>query len=230
MNNNNLIPLAIVVAGIFIAGAIFVNTKGDNGDTPTPDGNGDTPEITMAPITAEDHILGNPDADIVIVEYSDLECPFCKAFHATMNQVMDEYGKDGRVAWVYRHFPLTSLHPKAQKEAEATECAAELGGNQGFWDFTNKIYDVTPSNNGLNLDLLPELAEEVGLDKVAFEACLESGKYEDKVKAQFDDARKAGASGTPYNLFVIGEDIIPLEGAVPFEQLKGIIDQTLLTL
>src|SRR6185436_7093141 len=84
--------------------------------------------VEMEPVTEKDHILGNPNAEVIMVEYSDLECPFCKEFHSTLRRVMNEYGKDGKVAWVYRHFPIDSLHPKARKEAEATECAAELGG------------------------------------------------------------------------------------------------------
>ncbi len=78
-----------------------------------------------------DHIRGNPDAPVTLVEYSDFECPFCKRFHPTVKRIVDEYG--GRVRWVYRHFPLDEIHPvKARREAAAAECAAELGGNDAF--------------------------------------------------------------------------------------------------
>ena len=110
--------------------------------------------FTLDPVTPADHILGNPNAEVFIVEYSDLECPFCKQFHKSMLEIMSEYGAEGKVAWVYRHFPLDQLHSKARKEAEATECATELGGNDAFWEYTNKIFEITPSNNGLNLELL----------------------------------------------------------------------------
>ena len=102
--------------------------------------------INLKPISAEDHILGKLDAPIIIVEYSDLECPFCKVFHRTMHEVMDKYGKDNKVAWIYRQFPIDSLHSKARKEAEATECANELGGNDGFWKFTDEVFGTTNSN------------------------------------------------------------------------------------
>ena len=122
--NNLMIPGAIVIAGIIIAGAVFASSGGGGGNAPVAN-NGNQPpaevEINIKPVSASDHILGNPNADIVIVEFSDLECPFCKNFHITMQQIMEDFGKDGRVAWVYRHFPLTQLHPKAQVEAEATE-------------------------------------------------------------------------------------------------------------
>lgn len=99
-----------------------------------------------------DHLRGDPKASVKVVEFSDLECPFCKRFHLTMQQLMEGYS--GKVAWVYRHFPLDSLHPKARKEAEASECAAELGGNDGFWAYIDKLFEITPSNNGLDPNLL----------------------------------------------------------------------------
>ncbi len=109
-------------------------------------------EVKIRPVSESDHILGNIDAKIIIVEYSDLECPFCKVFHSTMHQVVKEYS--GEVAWVYRHFPIVGLHPKAFREAEATECAWEQGGNEVFWKYTDKLFEVTPSNNGLEESLL----------------------------------------------------------------------------
>lgn len=120
-------------------------------------------EITLNEITQNDHIRGSVDSPVKIVEYSDLECPFCKRHHDTMKEVINKYGED-KVAWIYRHLPLASLHSKAPKEAEATECAAELGGNDGFWKLTDKIFEVTPANNGLDLEILPSLAYEVGLE------------------------------------------------------------------
>src|SRR3989344_9114839 len=106
------VPIAIVIAGILIAGSLYYSsTKSPAKVTNTlPATNND---VEMRPISSDDHILGNPNAEVIIVEYSDTECPFCKVFHATMRRVMDEYGKDGKVAWVYRHFPIDSLHPKA---------------------------------------------------------------------------------------------------------------------
>lgn len=111
-------------------------------------------KIALDPVTEKDRIAGNPQADLTIVEYSDPECPFCKRFHETMMQAMDEYGKQGKVAWVYRHFPLDAIHSKARHEAEAIECAGELGGNDKFWEYVNTLYKITPSNNQLDPTLL----------------------------------------------------------------------------
>src|SRR3989344_4571355 len=135
--NRQLVPLAIVVAGGLIASAIYFG-GGSAGPTASRVENPSINEIDMASVTEKDHILGARSAALVIVEYSDTECPFCKIFHTTMQQVVRDY--DGQVSWVYRHFPIAQLHPKASKEAEATECAAELGGNQAFWKYIDRLF------------------------------------------------------------------------------------------
>ncbi|MEK7118005.1 MAG: thioredoxin domain-containing protein [Patescibacteria group bacterium] len=119
--------------------------------------------VTLLELRPEDHVLGNTNADVLMVEYSDPECPFCKRFHETMHQVVDHYGKNGNVAWVYRHYPIDQLHSKARKEAEAMECASEQGGNDAFWKYADKLFEVTPSNNGLDAAQLPVIAAMVGL-------------------------------------------------------------------
>ena len=133
MNMEKLsVPLAIVISGALIAGALYYsNLKAPSQPTQQP-ATAENTQIEMKPVSADDHILGNPNADVIIVEYSDLECPYCKVFHVTLKRVMDEYGKDGKVAWVYRHYPIAGLHPKAFHESEATECAWEQGGNNAF--------------------------------------------------------------------------------------------------
>jgi len=225
--NEITIPIAIIIAGLLIAGALFFtlrspNGGGDKARATGPEGiralfgkqDGDKPAPSApAPATASlairavnpdsDHVLGNPNAEIVIVEYSDLECPFCRVFHQTLARIMEEYGKGGSVAWVYRHFPLAQLHTKAQREAEATECAAELGGNIGFWKYTNRIFEVTPSNDGLDLARLPAIAAEIGLDRKAFEACLSSGRHTSRIETEYTEATSAGGRGTPFNILLL---------------------------
>ena len=116
---------------------------------------------SVAKVTRDDHILGDINAPVKIIEFSDPECPYCKRFHTTMEQIIAEYGKGGQVAWVYRHFPLDSIHPKSRKEAEAIECAGEQGK---FWEYTSKIYEVTPSNNKLDPNQLYKIAIDLGLN------------------------------------------------------------------
>jgi protein-disulfide isomerase len=176
----------------------------------------------MPSIDKKDHIRGNIEASVILVEYSDLECPFCKQFHPTMQQVLKEYGK--KVAWVYRHYPL-SFHPKAQKSAEATECANELGGNSAFWKMTDLIFEKMPD---LTLEELPQLANKIGLNQASFEKCLESGKYEQRVKDDMDGGSQAGISGTPGTILVAKNgkrDLV--SGALSFEKIKQQIDKLL---
>ena len=95
--------------------------------------------VKLAPITAEDHFNGDINAPIKIVEYSDIDCPFCKRFHTTLEQVKALYGD--KVVWVYRHFPIPQLHPDSINKSHATECVAELGGNDKFWQYLKLLSD-----------------------------------------------------------------------------------------
>jgi len=178
--------------------------------------------IQLATITSKDWVRGNRSAKVAVVEFSDLECPFCKRFHSTMKQLMAAYPND--VQWVYRHFPLDSLHSKARKEAEATECAGELAGNDGFWKYIDRVFEITPSNNGLDPAQLPQIAQDIGLNRTKFQTCLDSGKYASTVQQSIDQAVAAGAQGTPYSVVVAGVEKIPVSGAVPYEQLKVVIN------
>ncbi len=220
------VPLAIIVAGALIAGALYFSGNKSTKNQPTAQIPTAVSAEGMRPVDDTDHILGNPKAELIIVEYSDTECPFCKQFHSTMRRIMDTYGKDGKVAWVYRHFPIDQLHSKARKEAEATECAADQGGNDKFWAFTNAVYEKTTSNNTLDPKQLPIIAKEVGLDVNAFNTCLSSGKFAAKVEAHYQDGLKAGARGTPYSLIITKKDgtKVPINGAQPYDSLKGTLD------
>jgi protein-disulfide isomerase len=225
---NFTIPFAVIVAGILIAGALFLNKRDDSSarQTAMADLLKQQAETTspIPPVSSDDHILGNPQAPIMIIDYSDTECPYCKQFHNTMHKIMNEYGKGGQVAWVYRHFPITDLHSKALKEAEATECAKELGGESAFWAYLDKIYVLTPSNNGLDPSLLPQIAEDTGLDSALFKKCLASGKYIEKIQNSVADAIRGGAEGTPFSIMIFQDNFIPI---VPpsYTTIKGMIDE-----
>ena len=186
---------------------------------------GEPTEVDLVPVSDADWVEGDRNAKVTIVEYSDLECPFCQRHHDTLKQVVENY--KGQVNWVYRHYPLTSLHSKADTEAEASECAGELGGNDAFWAYIDRIFEITPTNNGLNLDELPNIAEYVGLDRAKFQECLDSGRHAEKVAQQTAEASLAGGQGTPYNVIVSGEEKIPVSGALPYEQFTSLIDSLL---
>tara|TARA_B100000508_G_scaffold60333_1_gene46992 strand:- start:60895 stop:61575 length:681 start_codon:yes stop_codon:yes gene_type:complete len=218
------IPGAIVVAGLLIAGAVFFNEQAPQ----NPNNQQEADVSVVLPITEDDHILGSPNAKITIIEYSDIDCPFCKNFHETMKQIIDEYGPSGDVAWVYRHFPLSSIHPNAAKHAEAAECVAELGGNDSFWSFLDVLFENAPGNQQTDPSKYGEYAEQVGVSKEALDACVASGKYTEKVQNSFNTAVEAGGTGTPFNIVIMeGEEPVSFSSALPYEQMKGVIDQIL---
>jgi len=151
--------------------------------------------------SARDHIFGNPDATISLIEYSDFECPFCKLFHPTAKQVVEAYA--GQVNWVYRHFPLQFHNPGAQKQAEASECANFLGGNDAFWKFTDAIYARTRSNGeGFPVTKLVPLATEIALDGEQFRQCLDSGRFAARVQEDIAEGTKIGVTGTPSSILL----------------------------
>lgn len=247
------IPLSIIIAGGMIAISLYVVNSSKAATA------GGTPTVAeeIRGVQDDDHIRGNPNADIVIVEYSDTECPFCKQFHETMKRVIEEYGADGKVAWVYRHFPIPSLHPKAPKQAEALECAAEQGGNEVFWKYTDKLYATTASNNALDIGVyntpedipvgqdgkpwytektprsttdagqLSDFAKELGLDVARFEDCLKSGKYASRIETDVNEVVAAGGGGTPHSIMIVDGEQVPIEGAQPYDVVKGLIDSML---
>jgi protein-disulfide isomerase len=189
-------------------------------------GRADKVAENVRPVSAErDHIRGNPDAEISLIEYSDFECPFCKRFHPTAKQLVEAY--DGKVNWVYRHFPLSFHNPGAQKQAEASECANELGGNDMFWTYNDNIYERTTSNGkGFPVDNLVPLAVELGMDEQQFNDCLDSGRHADRVKEDFVEGSSIGVTGTPGNVLHNSRTgkAVMRPGAQPFARLKADID------
>ena len=170
----------------------------------------------------DDHVRGDRNADLLLVEYSDFECPFCKRFHDTA-KTLNEEGIDGQsVAWVYRHFPL-SFHEGASEAAQASECVAELGGNDAFWAFTDGYYENTVANgNGYARTKWADLAIESGMpafQRAAFESCVDTGKYADNVEEETEGGTDLGVTGTPGNILVnqkTGEARL-ISGAYPID-------------
>ncbi len=182
----------------------------------------------LRPVSSNDHIRGNPAAPVTLIEYSDFECPFCKKFHGTVKKLVEE--SKGQVRWVYRHFPLDQLHPgKARKEAVASECAAELGGDEAFWKFTDRFFELSLSNNRTDIDkALPQVAQELGLDMAKFNSCLASGRHDKRIEADLQNAMATGGNGTPWSLIVSKSGKIhPLSGARPYPAVKQLVDLAL---
>jgi len=229
-----LIPLSIVIAGALIGGAVFMSrtapqsvtvNEGVGGQTATEQ----TSELSnVREVTEEDHIKGNIEAPVKIVEYSDFECPFCKRFHNTMDRVVNEFGDE--IAWVYRHFPLQQLHPRnATVVALASECAAEEGGDKMFWEFTDRFFELTPSNDRTDLlTILPKIYAEIGLDEEKMKSCIEDGTFTDQVEEDFKNAVATGGRGTPWSIVIAPNGkIFPLNGAQPYEAVNQLVELAL---
>lgn len=218
-NQSLSVPVAIIVAGALIAFGIYMSGRGASAPVATNNAPAKTADIPA--VTASDRVLGDRKAPIMIVEYSDIECPYCKQFHNTLKTIVKEY--NGKVAWAFRHFPV---HQNSVKEGEAAECAAEVGGNDAFWKYVDAIFAETKSNNGIDLARLPGIASEIGLDVAKFNTCLASGKYTARIQKDQADVIKAGAQGTPYSVIFApnGQKIPITQGALPYADMKRIID------
>ncbi len=175
---------------------------------PTPTA-GPLPEVTDA-----DWVRGDlSKAKVVMVEYSDFECPFCGRHHPTMLQMMDEFGDD--VAWVLRHFPL-SFHPQAQPAAIASECVGEQGGDDAFWAFADVMFE---NQTTLGAPLYEKTVQDLGLSLAEFQTCVTSGKFDSKISSQQAGGGTAGVTGTPAT-FINGQIV---SGAVPASQMQQMI-------
>ncbi len=223
-----LLVLSVAFVVQNVSGANFFGSTGSKtvlkttGTQPTNDTTGGQPtQVVIADITTADYIYGNPNAPVTLVEYSDLECPFCASFHPTAQQIVDE--SDGNVNWVYRHFPLRSIHPDAQKLAEAAECVGAQKGGTAYWNFIDYVF-----KNETKVATVSTAANAVGANGAQVTACMNSGEMADIVNAQYDDAVNAGGRGTPYTVIVgPNGETIPLSGAVPASQIQAVVDSLL---
>jgi len=214
--NPYLIPAAIILAGLAIAAAL-VYTQQNTGSTAS----GDSLNPKVLPVDKEDHVLGAKNPDVYLIEYSDYQCPFCTRFHATVKQIIEEY--DGKVAWVYRHFPLNSIHPEAQPAAIASECVAEQGGNDAFWKFTDSVF---ASNTGLSSGFYQATARDLGLDMDAFDACVASDKFDARIKRDLANVLDLGGEGTPYTVLLTKDgQSLSFSGALPIDRVRLLVDK-----
>lgn len=215
-----LLVVVVIVVGFLLLRNTTPPEKSVTSNTNTTFG-----DIGILPVTNKDHILGDPNAKIIIVEYSDTECPFCKRFHIDMHKLVDAYSD---VAWVYRHYPIPSLHVKALNEALASECAAAQGGNDTFWRYIDEIYSRTNSNDSLDEQQLYAIASYLDLNTLAFKTCMVNKEQASIVEAHMADGTKNSVQGTPTS-FVLqdGQMVQKIPGALPYEQLAPFIEDLL---
>jgi protein-disulfide isomerase len=187
------------------------------------------PRPTMAPADVpigDAPIKGDPDAPITIVEYSDYQCPFCESYvRETLPQLTENYIDTGIVRYVFKDFPLTSIHPQAVEAAAAARCARELGGDDAYWEMHDLLFAGQQgwSGNPEYEAVFKGYAGELGLDETGFGECLGSGRHTAAVLADLEEGAGFGVSGTP--AFFI--NTLPLRGAQPYEVFVQVIEELL---
>jgi protein-disulfide isomerase len=217
---NNFLGLSILVTGLLISGSILYA----NNEAPAAVVQGQGNNVKVDVSIDDDPMLGNKDAKVTIIEFSDYQCPFCRVFWKdSFAQLKKEYIDTGKVRFVYRDYAL-SFHPMADPSAQAAECADDQGK---YWELHDKIFaEQEKKGQGtvqFTLQELKQWASSIGLDSAAFNACLDSGKHKDEVKKDLDAGTAAGVTGTP-SFFINGRFIV---GAQPYSTFKTLIEEEL---
>lgn len=216
------IPIAIVLAGLIVAVAIYVVRVRHVVENGTG-----TPEV-VRPVSPSDHVIGNPSAPVAVIEYADIDSSYSKTLQLTMEQLMTEYADGGKVVWVYRHFPVTTEHPNAATHALAAECATSLSVPTTFFRFIDAIQAASPNENEFDPTGYPLILKPLGIDETAFRKCVSDGTFSNRVHEDYDNALAAGATGSPFVILLIhGQKPLPINGALPYASMKKIIDDAI---
>ncbi len=235
-----LIGAAIISISVLLSGGIIkvggVGTTTGTAQTPTPEQPA-APAAPSGPVKVsidDDPVLGDKNAPVTVIEFSDYECPFCKRhFDQTYSTLKKDYIDTGKVKLVFRDYPLSFHDPMATTEAIAANCAREQGGDSAYFKFHDAIFTKTTSNgNGLTKDNLYTIAVDLGLNSANLKTCVESEKNKEEVTKDIADGSTAGVSGTPS--FFIGKsdssgtiEATILVGAQPYSAFQSAIDPLL---
>jgi protein-disulfide isomerase len=222
MKRELFIPAAIVFAGLIIAISVYSLHHRDavlqNGD----------PSAVNPVNPTTDHILGDPSAPVIVVEYADIDSEYSKDFQQVMNQIMQEYGSTGKVAWVYREFPLITQDQYSEQHSEAAECVASIGGANNFFQFIDAIQAAAPGDNQFNPSGYDTIVSSLGLSTGSFDQCIAAHTYEAKVATDLANAGTIGATGNPTSVILIkGQKPFLIIGGLPYAAMKEVIDQSL---
>ena len=218
MKNELTIPAAILFAGIVISVAIFatkphvaINTNGN-------------PEA-VRPVDTTDHFLGNPAAPVVLIEYSDVDSEYSKNFQEVMEQIIQDYGANGNVAWVYRDLPLGGDDINSEEHDEAAECVASIGKQSDFFAFIDAMQAQAPGDSVFDPADYDSVVSSLGLSTGTFDNCLAAHTFQNKVAADYKNAQEIGATGTPYNIILIkGQKPLVISGSIPYSTMKKVLD------
>ncbi len=186
---------------------------------PTPEPTNDTPADVD-----DDAFIGQADAPVTIIEFTDYQCPFCgRHFTQTYSQIKTNYIDTGKVKYVSRDFPL-SFHPFAQKASEAAECAEDQGK---FWEMHDKLFETQAVWSGVAdaVGSFKQYAKDLGLNAATFDSCLDGGTHAQEVKDDMADGSASGIDGTP-GFWILGPDgqSQKISGAYPYETFSAAVD------
>lgn len=217
-----MLPVAIVVAGSIVACALYfvrINklVHEEAGDV-----------RVVRPVSPMDHLMGNPTAPVIVVQYGDIDSEFSKKFNAIMTQIMAEYAESGKVAWVYRHLPIIATHPYSATHASAAECVASLSGPESFWRFLDALAAQAPGTNQFDPKYYDTVISGLGVPAAPFAECLAKGTFEKRVQDDYANALLAGATGAPYLVLVVkGQPPVSIDGALPYTSMKKVLEESL---
>lgn len=218
-----ILAIALVLVLAFAFSSINKNSNNKNNNEQVIENNNqqESNEQRVDVSLDDDPIKGQDNAPVVIVEFGDFQCPFCERFFSqTLPLIKENYIKTGKVKFVYRDFPLTSIHQYAEKAAEAADCANEQGK---FWEYHDLLFSRQYEWASVGVEKFKEYASELGLDTTKFNECLDSGKYENEVRKDFNDGLSYGVRGTP-TFFINGIEVV---GAQPYSVFQQVIEKEL---
>ena len=218
-----------VLVAVVVIGAFFVlkdNGTSGTGGTVIDTGTDDQEPINAKGLIEEnDPVLGDKNAEISILEFSDFQCPFCKRAYegAITDFKKSDYFTSGKINLIFKQFPLNQIHPYAQKAAEASLCAGEQGK---FWEYHDMLFE---NQDALDVTNLKSYASKLGLNTAQFNKCLDNSKYKSEVSKELAQATSVGGQGTPFFVIVNTKtgDAEAISGACPFSEFKKAIDATL---
>lgn len=220
MQNKQLIILGFLSFLAFILLFLFIiSPKKTNLQITTKSNN------LLQQLSKSDHVRGAENPKVLLIEYADFECPFCKKFHTTLTQLLQDQSL--QVAVVFRHFPLP-FHQNAQIEAEASECVTAVGSNEKFWQFHDLLFERTQSNGiGFSPNKLAPLAAEIGLNKEVVQTCIDARTSKKHVDEDFATGRRLGITGTPTTVIVTNGKRQTVVGSLSLEDMKRLINDML---
>jgi protein-disulfide isomerase len=222
MKKEWLVPIAIIFAGLVVAVSVYV-TRHHAIVQQAQD------LSALRPIALSDHILGNPGAPVVLVEYSDVDSEYSKDFQQVMQEVMQDYASSGDVAWDYRDFPLITNDQFDEKNDEAAECAGSLGGTNDFFTFIQDMQTAAPGDVEFDDPAgYDAIISTMGLSTGDFDSCMSARTYESRVALDYQNAIAIGGTGSPYSVLLVkGQKPILISGAIPYTAMKKILDASI---